>query len=190
MLRAVPVLTLAALACAGLCGQPTRAQTRPGAASRAPAAGPASPTEAQRTTATFADWTLRCVHPEGAPPACEITQTIYDKNQPVAQTAIGRPAKSESLRLTILVPSNILLTAPPKFHPGANEPAVDLVWRRCLPAGCLADVALNEEQLKRLRTHNEAGRITFEDGAGHDTIIPFSPKGLAPALEALTKEAA
>lgn len=182
MRRAAIVLTLAVL-CGPALAQRTRAQPP-----AKPAAPPAVPAEPQRTTATFGDWTLRCVRPEGSPAACEITQTIYDKSQPVAQTAIGRPSKAEALRLTILVPSNILLSAGPKFQPGEGEPPVEMTWRRCLPAGCLADAALTDDQLKKLRARTDNGRILFQDGAGHDAIIPFAPKGLAQALDALAKE--
>lgn len=181
MRRSVLVLTMAAL-----CGAPASAQ-RPQAPAR-PGAPAVVPNEPQRTTATFADWTLRCVRPEGVPPACEVTQTIYDKSNAVAQTAIGRPTKTDALRLTILVPSNVQLTTPPKFQPGDTDAALDLTWRRCLPAGCLADVVLTDDDLKRLRARTENGRIVFQDGTGHDTVIPFAPKGLGPALDALAKE--
>jgi invasion protein IalB len=142
-----------------------------------------------RTNLTFANWTLRCVGPDAAAEACEVTQTIYDKGQPVAQTAIGRPSKAEALRFTILVPDNIRIETRPKFTAGEGEAAIDLTWRRCLPAGCLADVALSDEQVKKLRARTENGRIVFQDKTGRDTVIPFAPKGLAPALDALAKEA-
>lgn len=174
------------LALAVLCS-PALAQHSRGQAAAKPAA-PAPPPEPQRTTATFADWTLRCVRPEGAPAACEVTQTIFDKSRPVAQTAIGRSSKSEQLRLTILVPSNILVTAGPRFQPGEHDAPIDLTWRRCLPAGCLADAPLNDEQLRRVRALTVDGRITFKDGVGHDAVIPFAPKGLGPALDALARE--
>ncbi len=184
MRRSLLILTLAAF-----CG-PAWAQKPHGPAAAKPEApaAPAAPAEPQRTTATFADWTLRCVRPEGAVSACEITQTIFDKNNPVAQTAIGRPGKAEALRLTILVPANIQLAAGPKFQPGEGEPGIDLTWRRCLPAGCLADTALTDDQLKKLRARVDNGRIVFQDGTGRDTVIPFAPKGLGPALDALAKE--
>ncbi len=184
MRRALLIVAMAAM-CHPASAQ--RAGAPPPAKPAAPAT-PAVPPEPQRTTATFADWTLRCVRPEGVPAVCEVTQTIYDKSNPVAQTAIGRPTKTEPLRLTILVPSNVLLTSPPKFQPGEGEPAIDLTWRRCLPAACLADVALTEDQLKMLRARTDNGRIVFQDGGGRDSVIPFAPKGLGPALDALAKE--
>lgn len=162
---------------------------------RAPAQPPPQPeapkpaaNEPQRTTATFDDWTLRCVRTAGSPPACEVTQTLFEKDRPVAQTALGRPASGESMRLTILVPTNITIGTPPRFEEADGKFGFDLGWRRCLPAGCLADSLLNEEQLQGLRMRTTNARITFKDAAGRDTAIPFTPRGLPAALDALAKE--
>jgi invasion protein IalB len=128
------------------------------------------------------------MRPEHGVAACEVTQTVYDKSQAVAQTALGRPGRGEAMRLTILVPPNLTLSTPPRLVGADNEPAVELSWRRCVPAGCLADAILTEEQVKRLRARTENGRVTFQDGAGREAAIPFAPRGLAPALDALAKE--
>src|SRR3954453_17021029 len=132
MQRAVLILALAAL-CSPALAQRSRAQTPPPAAApAAPAAGatpagatpavPAAPgtpaptpPEPQRTTATFADWVLRCVRPEKAPATCEVGQTLYDKGQPVPKTAIGRPRPAEPMHLAVMVPVNVSLTAQPRL---------------------------------------------------------------------------
>lgn len=147
------------------------------------------PTEPQRTTVTFADWTLRCVPPAVGWVPCEVTQIIYDKKRPVARTAIGRPSKTEALRLTILVPAGVQIGTRPRFMAGDGDAAIDLTWRRCLPAGCLADLVLSDEELKKLRAQTNNGRIVFQDRAGRAAVIPFAPNGLAPALDALAREA-
>jgi hypothetical protein len=41
--------------------------------------------------------------------------------------------------------------------------------------------------LKRWRDQNGAGRMIFKSGAGQDTLIPISFRGLARALDALGK---
>jgi invasion protein IalB len=196
MQRAVLILALAAL-CSPALAQRSRAQTPPPptapATPAAPATPPATPAapEPQRTTATFADWTLRCVRPEKAPPTCEVGQTLYDKGQPVAQTAIGRTRPGEPMHLTILVPVNVSLTAQPRLVGAENEAGVspiELGWRRCVPNGCLADTLIGEDQLKRLRGRTENARILFQDSAGREATLPFSPRGLGQALDALAKE--
>ena len=65
---------------------------------------------------------------------------------------------------------------------------MDLTWRQCLPAGCLAVVGLNDDQVMRLRAQTRTGRIVFQDKGGGDTVVPFEPNGLAAALDALGQE--
>ena len=170
------LVTLCVLAAA----LPAMAQQRP--------AAPAAPiTEPQRTTADFGDWTLRCDRPEGRAPICEVAQTVQSGNQTVAQMAIGRASATEPLRLTLLVPVSVTLAAPPRLSAGAGA-AIELGWTRCLPNGCFADRAMDDAALARLRALAEAGRITFTDGAGREVALPFSPRGLAGALDALARQ--
>src|SRR5579875_1178729 len=111
---------------ATLCS-PAFAQQHP-ASAPTPATPPSA--EPQRTTATFENWTLRCVRPENEPGACEVTQVIADKGHPVADTALGRLCHDQPMRFTLQVPSNLLLTAPPRLQEGPGTPALDLTWRR------------------------------------------------------------
>lgn len=181
MRRAFLILALAAL-CGPAWAQRSRAQTP------APVPAAAAATEPQRTTATFGDWTLRCVRPEHGTPACEVSQVLYDKSQPVAQTALGRPTRGEAMRLTVQVPPNVLLATAPRLLGAEGDAPIELTWRRCLPVGCFADAALTEDQVKRLRGRTENGRVVFQDGAGREAAIPFVPRGLPQALDALSKE--
>ncbi len=157
-----------------------------------PAAAPPVPAAPQQTTASFADWTLRCnrVGPAPGTQFCEIGQGIQRDDRPVAQMAIGRPTKDQPMRLTVLVPNNVsfaapVLLAPPREGDGAS---LELPWRRCLPGGCTADAPLNDEALRRMRGWTEPARVVFPDAAGRPTALPFSPRGLPQALDALMKE--
>ena len=170
---------------------PAAAQTpRPPARPAAPSTPvPATP---QQTTASFADWTLRCTLTAGsATKFCEVVQNIQQNDRPVAQIAIGRPVAGQKLQLTVLVPPNVSLQAGPGLLAGSegeSAPVLALAWRRCLPIGCIADAALGSDVVNRLRGWTEPGRITFTDGAGRAAGLPFSPRGLAQAMDALTKE--
>ncbi len=178
------LVTLCVLAAA----LPAAAQQRPAAPAAPAAPAPAAPiTEPQRTTADFGDWTLRCDRPEGRPPVCEVAQAVQSGNQTVAQMAIGRAVPTEPLRLTLLVPVSVTLGAPPRLSAGAGAP-IELGWSRCLPAGCFADRAMDDAALARLRALAEPGRITFTDGAGREVALPYSPRGLAGALDALARQ--
>lgn len=182
----VAAVVLMLAACGPAWAQRERAP-RPAPPAATAASPAASPSEPQRTTATFDDWTLRCLRPEQGSAACEVSQIVYNQTQPVAQTALGRPAKSDQMRLTLLVPVNVQLATAPKLV-DAGEP-IDLAWVHCLPSGCIADTAVSEEQVRRLRGQTERGRFVFKDGAGRDISVPFTPRGLGAALDALAKEA-
>ncbi len=182
MQRALTALALAAALAGPAAAQPARTP--------APSAS-AAPAEPQRTTATFGDWTLRCQRPETGPQSCEVGQTLFDKTQPVAQTAIGRPSRNEPLRLTVLVPVNVSLSSGVRMLGGESEaggPLLELAWRRCVPAGCLADAPVTDEALRRIRARTENARLVFQDSAGREAVLPFSPRGLPQAMDALAKD--
>jgi invasion protein IalB len=122
---------------------------------------------------------------------CEIAQVLSAQGQPVAQIVMGRPARGEPLQLTILVPTSVTLGQQPRLGgPGKDSPAIDLAWRRCLPGGCLAAASMSDDVAKQLRARTDATRIVYLDGSGKEAALPFSPKGLVQALDALTREEA
>ncbi|HRI90508.1 MAG TPA: invasion associated locus B family protein [Accumulibacter sp.] len=178
-----------------LAGQVAAQAPAPSAPAATPPAAAAAVSQVpERTTATFGDWTLRCERPAtpvNAQRVCEIAQAIQVQGQqgPVAQLAIGRVQKSDPLKLTIVLPNNVTLTAAPKIAAEDKDgQLVDAVWQRCVPGGCFADVALRDDMLRRLRARIEPGRIEFRDAAGQQLRLPFSNRGLAQALDALAKE--
>jgi len=184
----VPVLAaLAALLLAGLAS----AQTPPPPAAT-PGGKPAIPgADPAQTTATYDDWVLRCVRTGDGkgPRACEVVQTmvLQGQQQPVAQVALGYD--KNDLRLTLLVPPAISFSRGPVLGVGAAPaPNFVLAWRRCLPTGCFADVQVGPDLLKLLRSPGEPLRITFKDAGERDATLPFSLRGLVPALDALAKE--
>jgi invasion protein IalB len=158
----------------------------------APAAKPA-PDEADMTTATYGDWQLRCRQAPGQTPAktCELVQSLVVQGQtaPIAQLAFGYPAPKQPLFFTAVVPINV--TFPSTVRVALDEKdktPVDAVFTRCLPSGCFASVTMTDEALARWRAHDQAGRMVFKNGAGQDTVVPMSFRGLARALDALAKE--
>ncbi len=150
---------------------------------------PAAPLP-QQTTASFDDWTLRCSRGAAPGQMCEIGQGITNQDRPVAQIALGRVAKGQPMLLTIFVPPNVSFAAAPGLMMAkeGEPPVLELVWRRCLPAGCMANAVVTEDVLRRLRGWAEAGRVVFADGVGRAVVLPFSVKGLGAALDALVKE--
>ena len=157
----------------------------------APAVQPS--TRPEFTTAGFGDWVLRCSQPEGRPKNCEIVQSLNAQGQVVAQFAMGRPEAGQPLRLTLAIPPNVALDTPPRLVPNATgndaRAAVDLVWRRCFPNLCLADLVLSEALLQQFRRQAENARIRFVSGEGRENTLPLSLRGVSAALDALAREA-
>jgi invasion protein IalB len=164
--------------------------------------------EPQRTSATYGDWELRCDRTTGTV-ICEAVQVIANQQgQTVAQIAIGSAASAaaagvagappDSRRLALIVPASANLAIVPHLLPPAKDagtrgttvaevPLLDLVWRRCLPEACVADAALRDDVLRRLRSATDTYRIVLQDGMGRDRVVPMSPRGLGETLDAMTK---
>jgi invasion protein IalB len=186
------VVLLASLVAATTAFAQQKPSSTPPAPPPPPASSAAAPISAEptSTTASFGDWVLRCQKIE-AVRACEVGQSITVQGQsgPIAQLAIGRPAPKEKLRLTIVLPNNVTLTAPVRLGTGEKvDQGLSLAWRRCLTVGCFADNELPDDQLRRYRMTSEPGRLVFQDGAGRELALPFSFNGLAQALDALARE--
>lgn len=159
----------------------------------APAAPPKA-TQPEAKPVMYGDWQLRCQAASATPPAprsCEITQAIMLKDQsaPFAQIAFGRPTPSDPLLVTVVVPLNVSFPSTVRIATGEADPLpVELVWRRCTPGGCFANIALKDDLLKRWRALDTAGRVVFKSAGGQDVQMPISFRGLAQALDALAKQ--
>lgn len=143
------------------------------------------------TTATYSDWTLRCVRDKDSKGTlCEVTQTLQMQGQtaPVAQIAVGRPTAKAPLRLTIIVPINAAFDKGPQMQV-EEQPAqaASLAWRRCANFGCVADVEIKAETLNAWRVAAKPGQMLFRNAGNQDVVLPFSFRGLAQALDAMAK---
>lgn len=83
----------------------------------------------------------------------EVSQTMQVQGQsaPVAQFAIGCVGKSEPLRATVVVPPSVSFPSSALVTIEKDSSSLELTWRRCLPGGCFADLAVTDNQLKRWR---------------------------------------
>ena len=157
---------------------------------------PTSAAEPARTTATYGDWVLTCTRTGDGATAlrnCEIIQTLVQqgKPQPIAQIALGSLNSSSPIILIAVLPVAISLAKAPQVTTAdANSRVLQLTWRRCLPRGCFADVSLNTDMLKTLRSATEPARLTFQNAGDRDVTLPVSLSGLTQALDALAKETA
>jgi invasion protein IalB len=170
-----------------------RAQAETAAKPTPPPSDPV-PDEPVATEAIFGEWMMRCrrVGEAGKTArACEVAQImkLQGQNTVLAQVAIGGLTAGGPLRLTALLPSNILL--PSSVHIATDEagdPGVELAWRRCLPGGCIAETNADEDLIKRWRGRSGGGKLSYKNARGQTVVISFSFRGFAQALLALAKE--
>jgi len=197
-LRLAPLLAILALPAIAQTPPPSRPAATPTAplqgaqgrtpAAEAPAAGGAAP---ERTTATFGDWVLRCEARAANAPGrhCELLQSLQDqRGQPVAQFAFGRTTRNAPIRVVVLIPANITVAAPMRLNLDDGGQPIPIVLRACGPRGCVADGEVDAATIARLRGREAQGRLEYRDATNAEVALPFSPRGFAQALDALSRE--
>jgi invasion protein IalB len=146
----------------------------------------------QRTTASYGDWVVRCEVTAGPPPVknCDMEQLAQVQGQanPISRVAIPLPAKGEPAKLFVQLPINVSFSAPLKIVADSKDAGITTPFRRCVPAGCFAEVELKDDVQKKFRASAEPGKILFKDAAEREVAIPLSFKGFAQAFEALLKQ--
>jgi len=143
--------------------------------------------KAQESTASFSDWTLRCIRVSDASQQCEILQRLEAGNGMVAHVALGRVEIGKGLRFTLVVMPNVEFRSGVQLT-GSEQFSLDLAWQRCIPLGCFADATLNEATVERLIQKTGSNRITFTEGSGSVVGFTLSPNGLTEALDALRQK--
>ncbi len=134
----------------------------------------------------YGDWEMRCETPSGAPhEQCALIQRIEDKDRPNVNLVVivlrTADAKNRLLRvvapLGVLLPSGLGLTID-----NANVGRAGFV--RCLPTGCVAEVAMKSDLINQLRNGANATFIIFqtpEEGIG----IPLALTGFKDGFDKL-----
>ena len=134
----------------------------------------------------YGDWEMRCETPSGAPrEQCALIQRIEDKDRPNVSLVVivlrTADAKNRLLRvvapLGVLLPSGLGLTIDK-----ANVGRAGFV--RCLPTGCVAEVAMKSDLINQLRGGTDATFIIFqtpEEGIG----IPLTLTGFKDGFDKL-----
>jgi invasion protein IalB len=203
-LAAALLLALAGAAAAQQAPAPKPAPPRPAPApAQHPAPPPATQGQAtpaapvdqtpQRTTASYGDWVVRCEIIPGPPPqkSCDMEQLaqVQGQAQPISRVAIPLPPKGEGPKMFIQLPINVSFAVPLKITADTKDAGISTPFRRCVPAGCFAEVELKDDLQKKFRAAAaEPGKIVFKDAADRDVTIPLSFKGFAQAFEALLKQ--
>jgi invasion protein IalB len=132
------------------------------------------------------DWETRCETPPGAErEQCALIQSIAAEDRPniTLVVIVLRTADGKSQLLRVIAPLGVLLTN----DLGLKIDQTDLGrarFVRCLPNGCIAEVAMDDKLIDRMKTGKSATFIIFEtpdEGIG----IPLALAGFKEALEQL-----
>jgi invasion protein IalB len=144
---------------------------------------------AQRTTATYGDWVIRCEVRENNAKTCEMAQftQVSGQAQPVTQIIIGRQTKDSPLKMVFEVPVNVSVPAGVKLMGEGDHADVVASFSNCVPAGCFAVTDIKDPIIKKLRGLTANGKLQFKDAAERDVVFPVSFKGFGEAYDALTK---
>ena len=155
-------------------------------------AGTASAQTPQQTTATYEDWIVRCETQPGPPSVriCEMVQYTQAQGQAgvISQIAIGRPVKGQPIKVVFQVPLGVWLPSGVKLTAGAQDAGLAAPFKRCVAAGCFADLEVRDDAIRKLRAISEPGKLQFKDGTTKDVSVPVSCKGFGAAFDALAKE--
>ena len=134
----------------------------------------------------FGDWQIRCDTPPGAQgEQCALIQSVTAEDRPnVGLTVIVlKTADQKSKLMRVLAPLGVLL--PSGLGLKINQADIGRAgFVRCLPNGCVAEVIMDDNLLKQLRTGQTATFIIFqtpEEGIG----IPVSLKGFGDGFDKL-----
>jgi invasion protein IalB len=134
----------------------------------------------------YGDWQIRCDTPPGAQSEqCALIQSVTAEDRPnVGLTVIVlKTADQKSRLMRVLAPLGVLL--PSGLGLKINQADIGRAgFVRCLPNGCVAEVIMDDNLIKQLRTGQTATFIIFqtpEEGIG----IPMSLKGFGDGFDKL-----
>ena len=144
------------------------------------------------TTETFGDWSIICAAPSAGAGdrTCEVdsTLTVRGQSAPFARIAFTRAAKDKPAHIIALVPVNVSTASGVKIEADPGKSEVNLPFKSCVPAACVAEAELTKDQLQGFRGATKAGQITLVDAAGKSAALQFSLRGLDQALDAFFKQ--
>ena len=142
----------------------------------------------QRTSATYGDWTVRCVMHKRAK-TCEMIQAMQIKGrpQPITQIAVGHPTRNDPLTMVFEVPTNVWLPDGVKLSTDSKKADVSATFSRCVPGGCFATTDIDANEIKQLSRLKKNGKLQFKDARKQQVAIPVSFKGFGDAYDALQK---
>src|SRR5207302_2196056 len=146
-----------------------------------------APARAQGTVkSVHGDWQIRCDTPPGAQgEQCALIQSVTAEDRPnVGLTVIVLKTSDQKSRLMrVVAPLGVLLPSGLGLKID-NQDVGRAGFVRCLPSGCVAEVVMDDNLIKQLRSGQTSTFIIFEtpeEGIG----FPLSLNGLGEGFDKL-----
>ena len=132
------------------------------------------------------DWQIRCDTPPGAQSEqCALIQSVVaeDRSNAGLTVIVLKTADQKSKLMRVVAPLGVLLPSGLGLKLD-NQDVGRAGFVRCLPSGCIAEVIMDDELVKKLQTGQNATFIIFqtpEEGIG----FPMSLKGFGEGYDKL-----
>ena len=132
---------------------------------------------------TYQDWRVTCPPVTEATPSCALAEDVQ-RNTGGLLMSLSILDTAPSKPLTITVPHGVLLDPGVGFTIG-TEPMRVRPYETCTAAGCFAQVTLDADTLKSMRS-NTGGQVTIAvPGSTNPVSLPYSLRGFADGYAAL-----
>jgi invasion protein IalB len=140
---------------------------------------------------TYDSWTVQCVNKaegEKTQRTCQMSQELLQQKtrQRVLTFAIGMADKKA--KVTLVLPFGLLLSEGVRVQIGEEE-ILRGAYRTCLPAGCVAEIELPAETIKKFESA-ETASVLMTANSGQPVKTDISLKGFTPAFQRLSALAA
>lgn len=137
---------------------------------------------------TYDAWTVQCANQqqgEKTQRVCQMSQELLqqDTRQRVLTFAVG--VADKNAKATLILPFGLLLADGVRVNIGEEE-VLRGAYRTCLPAGCVAEIDLPAETIKKLEAA-EAASILMTANSGQPVKTDVSLRGFAAAYQRLTE---
>lgn len=139
------------------------------------------PGGASTVSETHGDWVVRC-EARQKQIGCALQQEQLDSNTGRRLLAIELASVAGTLNGSLVLPFGLALSQGVRLGIDENPPLPSVVFRTCLPVGCVVDVAFSREVIALLRTGTTLKVNAIADGGA---VAPFNIplRGLASALD-------
>ena len=149
-------------------------------------AGAARSAEPEQTTATYGEWTVRCVAREALPP-CDMLQVAMEQGsgRTVLRLSLAHLGERDRIGVQAWVPLGVWVSAGVQIQADGQEVVLaGFGFTRCEGSGCFIEGVVEESSLAPFKRGKEGGLVVL-DSAGSPRGVRLGFSGFTAALETM-----